>query len=183
MILKQKTFHSDCASVQGGRRRWRQSGRRQQPTGHHLHRLQDVPEHCRQRQGRKHTHAHTYTELLLTCYMSKERKEVEGSWSRLALWLWRADDPQLSQPYRVSHAVTMGRSRGCVCVPVAERLCSLCRSMCVFYYMQTSIVRSPTPCRWRLCVCWCVRRIQRCHRLNGEAVGDEKPLQVVCVRL
>lgn len=55
-----ETFHSDGVSVQGGRRRRRQSGRRQQPTGHHLHRLQDVPEHRGQRQGRTCTHIHTH---------------------------------------------------------------------------------------------------------------------------
>lgn len=41
------------ACIQGGRRRWRQSGRRQQPTRYHFYRLQDLPEHYRQWQGRK----------------------------------------------------------------------------------------------------------------------------------
>lgn len=45
--------------LQGGRWRRRQSGRRQQPTRHHLHRFQDVAEHCRQRQGRTHRQTHT----------------------------------------------------------------------------------------------------------------------------
>lgn len=52
----------DLVFAQGGRRRRRQPGRREQPTRHHLHRLQDVSEHRGQRQGR--TQAGTCDELM-----------------------------------------------------------------------------------------------------------------------
>lgn len=100
--------------------------------------------------------------------------------------LWRADDPQLPQPYGVSHAVTMGRSRGCehvqrqtgfVCACVLVRMCAFC-------YVHSKMVKIPTLCGLGLCVCWCVcvcaRSIHQCRHMNGAAVGDEKPLQVVC---
>lgn len=77
--------------VQGGRWRWRQSGWWQQPTRHHLHCFQDIPEHCRQWQG-------------------------NTQWTRL----WQADDPQLPRHYRVSQAVTLSTSRGYVCASGRE---------------------------------------------------------------
>lgn len=55
-----------CVFLQGGRWRRRQSGRRQQPTRHHLNCIQDIPEHCRQRQGRKHRRWASDTDELRT---------------------------------------------------------------------------------------------------------------------
>lgn len=46
---------------------------------------------------------------------------------------WWADDPQLTQCHRVSHAPTRGMSRGCACASVRSTLSvHICRSMCVF---------------------------------------------------
>lgn len=66
--------------AQGGRRRRRQPGRRQQPTRHHLHRLQDVSEHRRQRQGR--THAGICDELMARSCLSPT------GFPRQLLWAW-----------------------------------------------------------------------------------------------
>lgn len=108
-----------CLCVQGGRWRWRQSGRRQQPTRYHLHRLQDVPEHCRQRQGRKHTHR-AAGDFLLCRGRGKDLKADDRD---SLCGPWRADKPQLSQRYRVSRAATMGRSRGRTCASGRKTVC------------------------------------------------------------
>ncbi len=113
-----KDFYSDCVCVQGGRWRWRQSGRWQQPARYHLYRLQDVSEHCGQRQGRKHSHGAAVHFLY-----------VEGQ--KISRW-------QLSETCFVAHDELMARSCFCAtgspmqlqwvdagteCVLVAERLC------------------------------------------------------------
>lgn len=72
--------------------------------------------------GNTHTHTHTSTTHTLSF------SQVEGwmSWRQLieprVCVLWRPDDPQLSQHYRVSRTSTIDRSRGCAC---AQSLCVL----------------------------------------------------------
>lgn len=66
--------------------------------------------------------------------------------------LWRADDPQLCQSYRVSHAATTGRSRGCVCVPVAEGLCVFVLII-KFLWRLKSFVCLEGVCVVDVCVC------------------------------
>ena len=82
----------------------------------------------------------------------REKAVKAADWDSICL-LWRADDPQLCQSYRVSYAATSGRSRGCMCVPMAEGLCVFMLIIKVLCRLRSCVCLEGV---WSRCVCVCV---------------------------